>query len=188
MLNTVDSIFSYRFLIRRILIQKDMLFNNSSIIDLKKIIVFFSLKFIESFDLPENFNFFYFFRFFFGQTASVTKFKKNFKQGVSSFNYNIQIVLDKHLVYSAFFFILNDVIPFVDKEFLFLQKKFFNLNRNHQYLFFSVKDVLIFSEKKSNIGLFDLNSPLNFKLFFNVTSKKSVKLFLSNTKFFRFYL
>jgi hypothetical protein len=188
MRNTVDFNFNYRFLIRQILIQKVGLSNNSSIPEINSIILFFSLKFIENVDSPENFNFFYFFRFFFGRTASVVKFRKNFKQGVSSYNYNIKLLINKNSVYSIFFFFLNDVVPFVERNSIFLQKKFFNKKRNHDFLFLSIKDVLIFSEKKGNIGLFDLKTPLNIKIFFNLVGSESIKIFLNNTKFFSSFI
>jgi len=86
--------------------------------------------------------------------------------------YNIQDI--SFLLY--FFF--NNIGKNLD--FAFIKKGFFSKNLNIFY--FIIKDMNIFSELKTNLGLFNLKKPLNIHLYFLGVDNTSSLIFLNNFK------
>jgi hypothetical protein len=81
-------------------------------------------------------------------------------------------------MYHKIFFLLNDLIPFVEK--INIKMGLFSSSLNIFYLL--IKDYNIFGEKKTNLGLFFLKSFLNIKFFCNGVDIISTKIFLKNIK------
>jgi len=61
--------------------------------------------------------------------------------------------------------------------------KFGLLNKNLNLFFILVKDLNIYSELKTNLGLFNIRRPLNIRLFFSGCDYKASKILLNNLKF-----
>jgi hypothetical protein len=69
--------------------------------------------------------------------------------------------MNKHYIYKFLLYILNDFIPMTDKN--YLSSGIFSDKLTIFYLI--LKDLNVFSEKKTNLGLFVLKNNLNLKLF-----------------------
>lgn len=79
----VDYYFFYKYLIRFINIHKLNIFTNTySVIFLKKIIMHFFVINLEDLDNIQSYNYIYFFKFFFGRKAYLTKLKSRFSLGI----------------------------------------------------------------------------------------------------------
>jgi len=91
-------------------------------------------------------------------------------------------VVKNKYIYNIIRFILNDIIPVTDKG--YLASGIFSDKLNIFYIIF--KDLSVFSEKKTNLGLFSLKSNLNFRLYCTGLDISSTKLCLRNMKMYSF--
>jgi len=125
-MKSLDFFFHYKFVLRYLFINKFLVCNHSfSIPFFKKMIAFFPVKSTVDLNNPSTFNYFYFFRFFFGQKAMLTKRATIFKLGVVYHSFNVQIILLHKYLFFSLFFLANDILPFLNKDFLkikFLKK------------------------------------------------------------------
>ena len=167
----VDYYFNYINVIRFILVNKlNYLDNLNFIPSVKSIHLFFSIKNTLNFDESQNYNFFYFFKFFLGKLPIVTRFSGRLHLGEWYYNYNVELTLEKKDIYSFLYFLSNDILFNLKSNYVFINKDYFY--KNYDYLFINILDVTLFSELKSNIGLFDLKIPLNIKIFFSNSNVK----------------
>jgi len=172
MLNSVDYHFNYFNIIRFVLLNKLFNISNVNLIpSLNSIHLFFSIKNVTNYDESQNFNFFYFFKFFLGKLPHINRFSSKLHLGDTFYNYNIELILSKKEIYYFLFFLSNDILSFIDSKYIFVNKNYFY--KKYDYLFMNISDVSLFSELKTNIGLFDLKLPLNFKYFFNSNNSKN---------------
>ena len=74
-------------------------------------------------------------------------------------------------------FIIQSVLPVLDKEYL-------NFDLKDSTYSVTIKDMNIFSEKKTNLGLFNLKDDLNLRFYLNSTNPLAVKLYLNNMKLY----
>ena len=98
-----------------------------------------------------------------GRKAFFSGYKSFFNLGKTTFNVKIQLILNKTDFYNTALFFSNDVLAFLDLSYITVRsfKKDLNL---HVYSY-TIKDMNLFVEKKTNIGLFNLKDPLNLKIF-----------------------
>lgn len=90
--------------------------------------------------------------------------------------------MNKQQIYKFLLYILNDVVPVTDKN--YLSSGIFS---NKLSIFYSVsKDLNVFSETKTNLGSFALKNNLNFKLYCTGADTMSNKLLLRNMKIYNF--
>lgn len=175
---SVDYYFNDKSLIRFLVLHKGLVKSSFSIPVVYKMFIFFSVRGLEDLNDVKIYNYLYFFRFFFGSKTFFTNYK--FEQGFSRnvYDFKVYVFLKKRWLYLSLGFFINDVLPFVDRE--FLELKFL---RNFRIIF-RFKDMNFFSERKTNLGLFNLNDFLNLH-FFIIRSKISlVKLYFDNIKIF----
>ena len=178
----IDFFFNYSNLIRFILVNKLNLRGNINLIpSVDSVALFFCVRNSLVYDDVQNYNFFYFFKFFFGQLPLITKFTKRLHLGDWFYDYNVELILKKKDVYFFFYFLSNDILKSTDEQYFFFNKKYFK--RNDSFLYLNFSDVSLFSELKGNIGLFDLKVPLNIKVFFTGLNPQNNLYFLKQLKF-----
>lgn len=179
MLNSIDLSFTYRNTLRFLLFNKiGFIFNSFQIPSLTKSVIFFFLNNLTN--LQENciYNYYFFFKFFFGFKAYFCGFSvvKGFL--TTQYSFKIQIILRKKDVFGLLHFFSNDIIPALDFFYLFDH----NFNKNLTFCY-TLEDLNIFVEKKTSLGLFYLKHPLNFKFYFSGVDTSSCKLLLCVLKF-----
>jgi len=181
MLSGIDYHFNYINTLRFFLLhQSGNFLNLHQIVDIKKIVLFFPIKNVDFLDHSFVFNYFYFFKFFFGYKAYFTGYESKFRLGLTTYSFRIQLVL-KEL--DMFFFInifMNDIIPVLNKGYL----SWFLFSKKLNIYSFVIKDMSIFNEIKTNVGLFNLKHNLNFKLFFTGIDFKSSIFLINSLKIF----
>lgn len=160
----LDSNFNNKYNLRYILINKLGFFiNRYQLPFIKKLIIFFHMRKLEDFDHVQMYNYYYLIKFFFGRIAFFSKFRKFFILGTWYNNLSVQLIVnDKnqiHVILSLFF---NNIFSLADKSLAISSwnKKYKNV------FFFVLKDLNIYSEMKTNLGLFSLKKPLNINLVF----------------------
>jgi len=78
----IDLFFTYKYTIRFLLLHKlGYDYNTYNLPKISKLILFFSLNKLEDIDSLEIYNYFYLFKYFFGQKAFLTKTKSYFSLG-----------------------------------------------------------------------------------------------------------
>jgi len=175
----IDYYFTYKYVLRNLLINKlHSLKNTYSLPYLKKLIIYIPLSNINDLNSREGYNYFYLFKFFFGKRAFINKFKGYNNLGVWTYSLKIQIVLNKKEIYYSLFFIINDIFSYIDYN--HISSGIFSKSFNIFYIV--LKDLNIFSEKKTNLGLFNLKSNLNFNIFINGYSTKDSYILLRTLK------
>lgn len=158
----VDYYFSYRYTLRNILLNKLYFSTNTYFLPIfDKIVIFIPILNLDYLNSRELYNYFYLFKFYFGRRAFVCNFKEKSLLGVSTYKMKIQLILSKSHLYSVLFFIVNDLFFGIDKS--FLKNGIFSKDLNIFYII--LKDLNFFSEKKTNLGLFNLKSSLHIHLF-----------------------
>lgn len=178
MILNLDYYFTYKYTLRYILIQKlNIKKNIYTIPNINKIIMFFFFKKYENLDSVELYNCFYFFKYFFGKKVFFTKTYLFYSLGKNYYNFNIQIILNKSKEnYLITIYLKNNIINSLDK--LLIKKGLIN---NTLY-FINLKDNKIFSEMKTNLGLFNLKNLLNINIYLLGCNKLYNKIFIINLK------
>ena len=177
----VDSFFTYRYCLRLILINKIGYINNTfNIPNMQKIFFFFNINKLEDLDEVQLYNNFYLFKFFLGKNAFFSKTKKYFSLGTWYYSFYVQLIIKSNRdIYYSLYILFNNILINIEKNML----KLGVLNRNLNLFFIIVKDLNIYSELKTNLGLFNIKRPLNIKLFFSGCDYKASKILLNNLKF-----
>lgn len=75
---------------------------------------------------------------------------------------------------------MNDIIPVLNKGYL----SYFLFSKKLNIYSFIIKDMSIFNEMKTNVGLFNLKHNLNFKIFFTGIDIKSSVFLINSLKLF----
>lgn len=182
-----DLLFTYKYTLRFLLINKiGLLYNTYNLPEINKIIFYFSFKKLEDLDDVQIFNSFYLFKFFFGRKAFFSKQKSFFYLGKWYYNFNIQLILNNNKdIYLLLYYFLNNILINIEKS--YIKKGFYSKQLNIFY--FILKDVNIFSEIKTNLGLFNLKIPLNFTIYIlggdtcKLNAFTGTQIFLKNLKF-----
>lgn len=175
----VDFKFFYKNVVRFILLNKlNNLTNTYSIPLINKLLLFFPLIKIEDIDHVQSYNYVYLFKFFFGKKAFFTRQKSFFNLGKWTYSFNVGISFQNSNLYEHVFFLINDLLPYIDSSFL----KFGVYSKEFNIFYFIIKDLNVFCEKKTNLGLFFLESSLNYQIFCNGVDLYGTTLLLRNLK------
>ena len=184
MLSGVDYKFNYFFLIRFLLVNKiNSFFNVFDIPMVNAIKLFFSVKNRVFLDVSENFNFFYFFKFFFGRKAFLSSFQSKLSYGETYFSYRVELFLSKSDVYFFLFYLVNDILFLAPLNTVFFSKF---IKSESNFLFIVMRELSLFTSIKTNLGLFDLKTPLFIKCFFAGDNFLLNKFLLMNFKLAHF--
>src|SRR3546814_12318997 len=124
----------------------DLTKNNFLIPNLNKIICYFPLKNLEDLDDVRVYNYFYFFKFFFGFRAFFIGYKSIQSFSKVTYDFKVQIILRKDEIFSLLSFFVYDILPILDADYYSMNLIKGNLISYH----FLIKDMSIFSEKKTN--------------------------------------
>lgn len=133
------------------------------------VLVSFSSIKVEDFNDPSFFNYPYFIKFFLGVNAFFLAPKAHFHLGVTTYSVKVVSFMKKKQLFAFLNFFYNDLLPISDEFSHFFSKK-------SSLYSYTLNDLSSFSDKKTNVGLFNLNSPLNFKLIINGVDNSSVLL------------
>lgn len=174
-----DHNFFYQHSIRSILVSKHPNIRNySDIPTIPKITLSFPLKHLEDIDEVQVHNYLYLFKFFFGRRAFSTRTKSFYNSGKWTYSFSVSLIIKRHDVYKILFTILNDIIRAVENNYI----GYGTLSRDLKISYIILKDVTIFGEKKTNLGLFSLKSSLSTKLHCIGADFYSTQISLRNLK------
>jgi len=155
-----DFFFTYKYILRFLLIHKYGLFCNTFEVPvLNKLFIFFCISDVVDIDDACFFNYPFLFRFFFGRRAFFTKFKSIFNLGTYFFSFQIFTFFNGRSCFFPIFFFVNDLKCFSDYNTYFVYPVFNNFN----YFYINFYNLNIFLEKKTNIGLYNLKHKMHFK-------------------------
>lgn len=175
-----DILFNYNNTTRFVLLHKLSVLNSFLVPSLHKLVCYFSVKNIEDLNDVKIYNYFFFLKFFFGTRAFFTGYRMDQGFGRTAYDFNIQIVIRKTDLSFPFSFILNDVMPIIDNDYLY-----YNLKKIDYFICnVTIKDMNIFSEKKTNLGLFNLKDNFNLKFYISAKSMVHAKLYFNNSKLY----
>lgn len=135
----------------------------------EKVLISFSSIKIEDFNNPSFFNYPYFIKFFLGVNAFFLAPKAHFHLGVTTYSVKVISFIKRKELFLFLNFFYNDLLPIQDEFSHFFSKK-------SSLYSYTLGDLSLFSEKKTNVGLFNLSSPLNFKLIINGVDNSSLLL------------
>jgi hypothetical protein len=90
----------------------------------------------------------------------------------------VYIIINNKEIYNILFYYLNDYLSILDK--VYFKSGVYSLKLNILYIV--LKDLTIFSEKKTNMGLYNLEDSLNLHMYFSGGDIKISKIFLKNLK------
>lgn len=180
MLN-LDYYFTYKNSLQLLILLKSNPINYDSVYSLpyiSKLNFFFSLSKVTDKDNTAIYNYFYLFKFFFGRNAYLSRYKSYFNLGIWYYSFKVFIIINKKEIYNILFFYLNDFLSVLDKVYF----KYGVYSTKLNLLYIVLNDLTIFSEKKTNMGLFNLEDSLNLHIYFSGGDIKSSKLILKNMK------
>jgi len=179
----IDYNFFYKNSVRTLLFYKLFsLTNIKEIPSLSKLICSFSLSKIDDCDDVQVYNYCYLFKFFFGRIAYLTRVKSFYNLGIWSYSFRVFIIFQDKEIFNKLFFIINDLLYRLDNN--FINFGIFSIKLNIFYL--SITDLNIFSEKKTNLGLFNLKQNLDFKFFCTGFDIQNSKVLFRNLKIYLF--
>ena len=98
--------------------------------------------------------------------------------GTWYYNFKVSISINKKEVYSILFYYINDFLNSIDKIYF----KYGIYSKKSNILYIVLKDLTVFIEKKTNMGLFNLEDSLNLHLYFSGGDITSSKIILKNLK------
>lgn len=159
------------------MVQKYNIFSRHNISQIIQILYFFILVHIEDLDDVQIYNYLYLFKYFFGKIAILTKIKTFFNLG--KWTYSLRVYLNfsyKQILYNQFLFFINDLYLNSDKNFYSI----YSLQR--QIYYFVLTDLAIFTNKKTNLGLFYLKQKLNVHIICTGCTRLSLASFFKNLK------
>lgn len=175
-----DILFNYNSITRFVLLHKLSVENTFFIPSLHKLVCYFSIKNLEDLNDVKIYNYFFFFKFFFGSRAFLTGYRTDQGFGHTAYNFNVQIILRKLDLSFPFSFIVNDIMPIIDNDYLYC-----NLKKLDYFICnITIKDMNIFSEKKTNLGLFNLKDHFNLKFYVSAKNMEHAKLYFKNSKLY----
>ena len=174
-----DYNFFYKYVVRSILFNKlNNITNSYSIPYINKLVLFFSISKIEDIDHVRGYNYAYLFKFFFGKRVFLTRKRSFFNLGKWTYSFNVSIILRNFSIYEQIFYLVNDLLPRIDRSYL----NFGIFSKDSKIFYLVIKDLNVFSEKKTNLGLFFLENNLNFHIFCCGVDLHGTTLLLRNLK------
>lgn len=176
----VDPFFNYKYVIRFILLNKIGFNNTLDLPKFKKLNLSFNLSKIEDLNDIQLYNYFYLIKFFFGRNSFFSKIKKFYLLGTWYYNFNVQLFINNNQdIFSLLYYLFNNIIVNIEKNLIYLSLKGKKIN------IFSlvIKDHNIYSELKTNLGLFNIKKNFRINLYFIGTNFSNNKLLMRNIKY-----
>lgn len=171
-----DFYFHYLHIVR-FLCNSHFDFNNTHLIPfLSKLTLFFSLRDLSTLEDPCVYNYFYLFRFFLGRRAFVSNYSSYYSLRVTYYSFDICISLRKANAFFPVAFYVNDL------------HRFLSLKGSHSYFLHPlcytilIRDTNLFTERKTNLGLYNLKHPLHYRFFLSNGDLASSRFFLDSFK------
>lgn len=158
----IDYYFHYNFVSRFIILNKffknnKKIINSFNLLKVKIINLYFIIKKLEDIDSLCTSNYFYFSKYFLGKRMFISKYFSIFNRGITHYNFKISLFLQKKDIFFFFYFFSSEVYCYVNKDFIVLN----NIKKNISIIF---KDIVYFTEKKNNVGFFNLKHDLHIKI------------------------
>jgi hypothetical protein len=176
-----DFYFTYKSCLRNIILLKigiNKVKNTFYLPALIKLKIFFLLIKKQDKDNISISNYFYLFKFFFGKKAFLSKYKTFYNLGIWYYSFKVFIFINKNEVYPILLYFFNDFLNLIEKNFF----NFGILNKNFNIFYLVLKDLTIFNEKKTNLGLFNLEDFFNIYLYFSGCDINNSLIILKNLK------
>ena len=138
--------------------------------------MYFQVNKVEQMDAPRAYNYYYLFRFFLGVKANVTGYKATFTYGNTYWDYTIQIQSWGQSLPFFFFFIVYETLPYVNVA----SAVIWHWREKHipTLVFWEVN---YYTEKKTNLGLFELMDPMQCE--YTTNSGEATVFLLNSYKF-----
>lgn len=156
----IDSYFNYKNTTRYKLINKLYLINTFNIPEISKLVFLFNLIKMEDLNNIQFLNYFYLIKFFFGKNAYFNKFNKYYLLGTWYYNINVIVCLNNNKeIINKLYYLYNNIIINIDKNLLKAKKS------NNCYSI-KIKDNNIYSELKTNLGLFNIKRSMIINIIF----------------------
>lgn len=176
----IDSYGFYKYITRSILLKKTVYPKNSYMIPtIYKVVYSFRLFKIEDLDDVQIYNYLYFFKFFLGTRGFLTRLKSFSNLGVWTYSLKVCVISSKpRNLYNNLYKFVNEYIYFIDKNYLIYQY----MTKNCSIYKIIVKDLNFFSDRKTNIGLFNLHENLIIDIYIDNNYILMNKLCMQNTK------
>lgn len=175
----IDYYFSYKHLLRFILVNKiNKIYNTYSIPFLKNVEVFFAIKNVETLENSYFYNYIYLMRVYFGAKSFFCKYSSYFKLGKTYHSFVVKSFFCKKYSYSPVWFLVNDLLFMTSansRDYYFPKSNVFLLR------FFQMN---VFLEKKTHVGFFHLKHFLNASLHFSSKSFSYYKILIDLFKFY----
>jgi len=173
-----DARFYYFHQIRHVLMNKIFISSNTyNIPSIVKLRYFFLLSRIEDIHDVQLYNYLYLFKYFFGKYAYLTRIRSFFNVGKWSYSLQVNLYLTNNF-YKHLFFFVNDI--FLMSESVY--RKFGVYSYVPSIYYVTIMDLAIFSEKKTNLGLFFLSRPMTLHIFFKGGDVTNLSNVLNNFK------
>lgn len=127
---------------------------------IKKTSYYYYFKNVDNIYNPSSFNYPYMFIFFFGRRAHYMGFHEEKATGGKALNFSVQLTFNRLNMYEVLSFFIVDVKSRIDIDLL----KFGAFRSHFLTFYYIVKDLNLFSDRKTNVGLFYLDSYLFLKI------------------------
>jgi hypothetical protein len=167
-----DLFFHYKYICRFLLIQKlgCLKLNTYSVPYMAKSVVFFSVRNLVDLEDLRGSNYFFLIKLYFGRRSFFVNYESCFSLNVLYHSFVAELILTGRNAYFPMIFLLNDLQ-------FFLAKKDFSIVVSNSVLNFEVFDMNIFSERKTNVGFFNLKDNLNLSFYCSGSIRESKILF-----------
>ena len=166
---SLDFFFHYKNIIRFIFCKRFFILNSYLLPSLSKLLIFFNILNLDDISSLSISNCFYLIKYFFGRRLFIVKFVTKFNLGLYYVNFFLESIIRNLDMYFYISFLISDIFPFLTFDYISLILK-------NKYLNIILKDMSFFSEKKNNVGFFNLKDSLNIKFF--IFSKFIYNLFV----------
>jgi hypothetical protein len=158
----IDYAFHYKHVSRFILLHQSAHIRNTYMIPtVDKVILFFSIRHWENLEDVSLYNYYYLFRFFYGKKAYISKYKVLFSLRKYYHSFDIKIFFTARDVFYPIAFFLAELNPLLVPEYV----EFVTYTHNSGIFIIRIHDLTLFTDKKTNLGLFNLRHSLNMKFF-----------------------
>jgi len=173
-----DLIFYNKISITNILWLKNIyIYNEYKQPEIKYLLIYVLIRKLDLLDNSKIFNCFYLFRYFFGHKAYIISYKSTYLLGKTFVDFDIGLQLKNNKIYFPLHVYTYELQPVLN---LSVARDYFINNKKINIVLW---DVNIFTEKKTNVGLFNLVDPLHFSIAINWSKNyKVTKIIMTSLK------
>ena len=172
----LDLYFHYLNITRYMLAQRLIFTNTFSLPYLSKLFLFFSIVNSNTLEDTVIYNYFYLFRFFLGKKAFINNYRSFYSLRVTYHSFDICVNLRHSAAFFPICFYVNDLHRFLSL------KGYRHYFLNNFCYSIAIEDTNLFTERKTNLGLYNLKHSLNYRFYIANGDFDSTKLFLDSLK------